>query len=86
MKKLGGYATVTAEDGSLIEEYDTCCCRHCNAIIPIKPFQLDTDSCRLCDDHICPACAKLLAQTGECSHIEKRLAFVERIAALRLKG
>lgn len=82
MRKPQGYATVTL-DGVITEEQDTFTCKHCNGIVPVKPFQTDTDSCRVCDGHICPACAGELVRTLKCVPFEKRMDLAERGAALQ---
>lgn len=84
-KRVQGYATVHI-DGQLVEEEDTFTCGHCNGIVPIKPGQTDTDSCRACDSHICQRCAHILVKTMKCVTVDARLEAAEREARLRRNG
>lgn len=82
MRRAQGYATVTL-DGVIIEEQDTFTCSHCNGIVPVAPGQVETDSCRACDGHICQRCAGVLVRTMRCVPVEARLEASERNARLR---
>ena len=78
MRRPQGYATVTL-DGRVVEEIDTFTCKHCGGIVPVAPGQVDTDSCRICDSHICKHCAGELARTMRCVPFERRMEAVERL-------
>ena len=82
MPRSRGYA-VTTLDGATIEEEDTYTCGHCNAIVPVAPFQTDTDSCLRCDHHICPKCVAELVRTLKCVPFEARIEKLEASARLR---
>jgi hypothetical protein len=85
MKNPQGYATMTV-DGIVVAEQDTFTCGHCNGVVAVLPGQVDTDSCRACDSHICPACAGELARSLSCVPFEKRMDVAERRDAMRRLG
>lgn len=73
MRKPGGYATWTGEDG--VREMDTFTCAHCQRIVHVKPkCRIDElgGFCRACMKAVCPSCAD-----KGCVPFEKKLEAAE---------
>ena len=74
MRTRVGYSIVSGPDGTIKE--DTFTCVHCNNVVFIKKNASLAEMggvCRLCMDHVCPACdAK-----GTCDPFEKKLERME---------
>ncbi len=70
-----GYATITSPQG--VKEYDTCTCKHCNAVWTIRSTEKGQGDpggwCTICARPICPNCVG-----KECFPLERRLELYEK--------
>lgn len=70
MRREGGYATITSEEG--VKECSTFTCSHCSRIVHV-PVRANPDAlggwCRMCMKAICPKCVA----TGKCDPFLKKL-------------
>ena len=76
MRRPGGYIRISDPEKPLFEQ-DTFTCKHCNAIVPVKPRQDPSEMggfCRLCYGHICKRCSIV----GSCTPFEKKVEDIER--------